>query len=180
MLKQQFEPYQDRLSRDIRNALSESISRVIGQRDMAPAQAVAERYLARDPAPCYRNYITDRMARYAAALQIITETGLNEPFAIGLALWDLELFFEVHEVLEHAWLKARGAEKLILQAMIRAAGFYIKREYGYNDAAAKMAGRAVTALEENRAAAPAGFDLELLVRKLHALDPIPPKLRTEA
>lgn len=168
------------MSRDIRNALSESISRVIGKRDMTPARMVAERYLKRDLAPCYRDYITDRMGRYAAALEIITANGLAEPFAIGLVLWDLQLFFEVHEVLEHAWLKARGAEKLILQAMIRAAGFYIKREYGYDDAAAKMAARAVTALEENRAAVPAGFDLELLLDKLRGLDSAPPKLRTEA
>ncbi|MCG2822268.1 MAG: DUF309 domain-containing protein, partial [Desulfobulbaceae bacterium] len=95
--------------------------------------------------------------------------------AKALVLWDLELFFEVHEILEQAWHGAHGAEKEILQAMIRAAGFYIKGEYGYFEAGAKMAARAVATLEKNRREC-IGFDVDTLVESLRGLDPIPPKL----
>ena len=90
------------------------------------------------------------MAGYAKALAIIARTDAEDALAKALVLWDLGLFFEVHEILEQAWHGAHGAEKEILQAMIRAAGFYIKGEYGYFEAGAKMAGRAVAALEKNR------------------------------
>jgi len=95
--------------------------------------------------------------------------------AKALILWNLGLFFEVHEILEQAWHGARGAEKEILQALIRAAGFYIKGEYGYFEAGAKMAARAVAALEKNRQDC-AGFELNTLLESLRKLDPIPPKI----
>ena len=91
-------------------------------------------------------------------------------------LWDQQLFFEVHEVLEHAWLTAAGAEKQILQAMIRAAGVYIKLEYGYPAAAGKMAGRALPVLQKNRDFLARYFEPELLMRPLAVLDPNPPRL----
>ncbi|MGV1100624.1 DUF309 domain-containing protein [Thiovibrio sp. JS02] len=173
----QFEPFQDRLSRDIRNALSETIAPVLAENDLAPALAVARRYLAMDLPPCYGDYIRDRLTRYAQALEIIRQNGHGDAFTEAMVLWDLGLFFEVHEVLEEAWNEARGEEKKILQALIRAAGFYIKLEYGYEEAAAKMAARAVAALEKNRQAVPAGINLELLLEKLKGLAQIPPKLR---
>ncbi|HIJ79032.1 MAG: DUF309 domain-containing protein [Desulfobulbaceae bacterium] len=171
-----FEPFQDRLSRDIRNELSESIMPVLAQGELAPAQAVADRYLAGELAPCYVDYIRDRLLAYGQALVKVKEKESHDPFTQGLVLWDLGLFFEVHEVLEHAWLKAHGAEKLILQAMIRAAGAYMKQAHGYFEAAAKMAGRAIQALDENRAAWPVGFDGERLKEGLRRLDLEPPRL----
>ena len=59
--------------------------------------------------------------------------------------------------------------------MIRAAGFYIKGEYGYFEAGAKMAGRAVAALEKNRQGC-TGFEVDTLLQSLRNLDPVPPKL----
>ena len=62
-------------------------------------------------------------------------------------LWNLGLFFEVHEVLEHVWYSAEGNMKATLQALIRAAGVYIKREYGFNDSADRIAAKAIPVLE---------------------------------
>lgn len=170
-----FEPFQDRLSRDIRNELAAALPLALAQNDLAPALKVADRYRQQDlPAP-YAAYIEARLAGYAKALAIISVTGAKGALAKGLVLWDLGLFFEVHEILEQAWRRAQGAEKEILQAMIRAAGFYIKGEYGYFEAGAKMAGRAVAALEKNRQGC-AGFDLDALLESLRNLDPRPPKL----
>lgn len=149
MTHQVFDPFRDRLSRDIRNDLSESLAVCLREQRLAAAREVAERYMAADPAPCYSTYINERLARYAAVLeQIIPEP--KDALWQGLVLWDARLFFEVHEILEHAWLNAEGEEKAFLQAMIRAAGVYIKRENGFFAAADKMAAKAVPLLEINR------------------------------
>ena len=170
-----FEPFEDRLSRDIRNELSAALPLALAQNDLAPVRAVAERYLQHTlPAP-YVAYIEARLAGYAKALAAIAHTGIEDPLARALVFWDLGLFFEVHELLELAWRGAQGAEKEILQALIRAAGFYIKGEYGYFEAGAKMAGRAVAALEKNRQGC-TGFALDTLLESLRNLDPVPPKL----
>lgn len=171
-----FDPFQDRLSRDIRNDLSAALLPALARQKLAPVRTVADAYLAGNLAPCHIRYIEDRLARYALALAIIGRGRIQNAFARALVLWDLGLFFEVHEVLEQAWHGARDPEKSILQAMIRAAGFYIKSEYGYRSGAARMAAKAVAALEKNRRAIPDGFNLEALLRKLRDLDPDPPRL----
>ena len=61
-------------------------------------------------------------------------------------LWDLGLYFEMHEVLEQAWRTATGTEKALLQALIRAAGVRIKRDCGFLDAARKIENRALPVL----------------------------------
>lgn len=176
MTRPRFEPFQDRLSRDIRNELSASLPLALAQQDLAPVRAVAARYLQQDLAPPYIAYIEARLAGYAKALTEIVQRHAESALDKALVFWDLGLFFEVHEILEQAWHKAHGAEKEILQALIRAAGLYIKREYGYNEAGAKMAERAVAALEKNRQAC-TGFELDTLLESLRTLAPNPPKLR---
>lgn len=170
-----FEPFQDRLSRDIRNELSAALPPALAQNNLAPVRAVAARYLQQGLAAPYVDYIETRLTGYAQALEMITRTGVEDALAKALVLWDLGLFFEVHEILEEAWHGAQGAEKEILQALIRAAGFYIKGEYGYFKAGAKMASRAMAALEKNRQGC-TGFALDSLLESLRNLDPIPPKL----
>jgi len=175
MTNPSFEPFQDRLSRDIRNGLSAALASALAANDLAPVRTVAERYLQQGLAAPYAAYIEARLAGYTKALEIIARTGAADAMARAMVLWDLGLFFEVHEILEEAWHGVRGAEKEIFQALIRAAGFYIKGEYGYFEAGARMAGRAVAALEKNRQGC-AGFDLEALLKSLRTLDPVPPKL----
>ena len=175
MTPSRFEPFQDRLSRDIRNDLSAALPLALAQHDLAPVRGVADRYLQQGLATPYAAYIEARLAGYAKALAIIARAGAEDTLHRALVFWDLGLFFEVHEILEQAWHGAQGAEKEILQALIRAAGFYIKGEYGYFEAGAKMAARAVAALEKNRQGC-VGFDLEKLLESLRKLDPIAPKL----
>lgn len=146
----EFEPFQDRLSRDIRNELSSAMVESLRDGNMDAIKAVADRYLQQElPAP-YHDYIKDRLKRYDKALGIIWRSDEEDPFYKGLVLWDCGLQFEVHEVLEHAWYHAVGEEKFVLQAMIRAAGVYIKREYGYQEPAKKLAAKAVAVLEKTR------------------------------
>ena len=171
-----FDPFEDRLSRDIRNDLSEAFAEALNKGSMDPASIVAERYLAQGLAPVYQEYIHGRLIHYQRVMSRIQKEEVGDVFARGLLLWDEELFFEVHEILEHKWLRAEGEEKKILQAMIRAAGVYIKLQQDKTEAARKMADKAVEALTSSRKSVPAIFDLDLLLAKLQALDPTPPKL----
>ncbi len=141
-----FDPFCDRLSRDIRNQLSESILACLRTMSLDPAREVAQRYLSQQPGPEQVTYIEKRLILFQRFLDRVGE-GTQDVLWQGLVLWDLGLHFEVHEVLEHAWHRAKGEEKLLLQAMIRAAGVYIKGDYGYHEAAAKLAAKALPVLE---------------------------------
>lgn len=176
MKEKKFEPFMDRLSRDIRNDLSESLVAVLKEKSLAPAQAVADAFLSRELAPCYQAYINDRIERYGQALEKIASSSNTDALWQGLVLWDMGLFFEVHEILEHAWLGAEGKEKKLLQAMIRAAGVYIKLEHGYDAPAVKIASKAVPVLKENRDRLAAYTDPGLLLQALERLDRQPPLL----
>lgn len=179
MNQEKFEPFMDRLSRDIRNDLSESLLAAIQQHSLAPAEAVARGYLQRKLAPHYCSYIHERLQRYRLALDLLLQVAPDDVIGQGLVLWDNELFFEVHEVLEHTWMQANGDQRRLLQALIRAAGVYIKLEHGYEAPARKIAAKAIPVLEEFRQQLGRYFDPDRLLTALHTLDRLPPKLLAE-
>lgn len=170
-----FDPFNDRLSRDIRNALSSSLVKCLELSSLAPAREVADKFMDQDLPEVYRGYIADRLSCYEKAVHQLN--GVEEdPIRSGLVLWDLELFFEVHEVLEHAWYDAGGDFKLILQALIRAAGVYIKLEHGFRPQAERIAAKAVDVLEEHRTFLEDHFEPELLISALRNCRIPAPKL----
>ncbi len=175
MTEKSFEPFMDRLSRDIRNQLSESLIDVLKQHSLQPAEKVAETFASKAEAPCYRDYISFRLQRYAKSLETITDYH-TDPLWQGFVLWDNDLFFEVHEVIEHAWLKQQGKEKLLLQAMVRAAGVYIKLEYGYQEAAGKLAAKALPVLREQQQRLADYIDPQALITALEHCELPAPKL----
>ena len=177
MINQGFDPFRDRLSRDIRNDLSESLLTCLEQQRLTAAQEVAARYLAENPEGCYVAYIHHRLEGYARFLAQVAE-GPSDVVWQGLVLWDLGLFFEVHEILEQAWLAASGTEKAFLQALIRAAGVYIKREYGFWEGAEKMAAKAVPVLMANTQRLAVYTDPERLLVALRSGAGKPPLLLT--
>ena len=61
-------------------------------------------------------------------------------------LWDLQLYFEMHELLEPVWKDAEGAWRKALQGLIRAAGVKIHAEYN-NRAAVSMSAKALKDLK---------------------------------
>jgi uncharacterized protein len=171
-----FDPFSDRFSRKIRNDLSEALMTSLRQLDLTPAREVADHYITSELQPKYRQYIDARMTSYQRALELIRSNHIEDPFDRALVLWDEGLFFEVHEILEQVWLKASGTTKLILQAMIRAAGMYVQLDHGNTKGASSMAAKAVAVLESNRKEIPDGFDIDLLLTRLKDVDPVPPKL----
>ncbi|RPH39089.1 MAG: DUF309 domain-containing protein [Desulfobulbaceae bacterium] len=170
-----FDPFQDRLSRDIRNDLSSTFSKALAAGDPALIETLVKSLLTRDLSSCYRDYILSRIDRFRRAFDLIRKSD-NDVFRQGFILWDLQLFFEVHEVLEHAWYHAQGEKKLLLQALIRAAGVYIKLEFGYSRQAGKMAERALPVLEKNAEFLGRYFPPEEFLSALRTLDPHPPIL----
>ena len=156
-----FDPFCDRLSRDIRNQLSESIIPCLQRMSLDPAREVAKGFLALQPGPQQVDYIERRLELYQRFFDQIAE-GPQDVLWQGLVLWDLGLHFEVHEIIEHAWHRSQGEEKLLLQAMIRAAGVYIKGDYGYLEAAAKLAAKALPLLEDQQQRLAAYIDPERL------------------
>lgn len=170
-----FNPFEDRLSRDIRNELSEGLATAIETGNDGPLLETVAKYQQEPLDECYRAYLEDRFGRYEKALVAISQ-GVTDPIQRGVILWNLGLFFEVHEVLEHAWYTAQGAMKLTLQALIRAAGAYIKKEYGFHDSAGRLAEKAVAVLGENKAILATYFNPDTLIEALLNLDSDPPQL----
>jgi hypothetical protein len=170
----QFNPFADRLSRDIRNALSSSLVECLQTGSISSAQVVADRFLAENHEEIYVSYINERLQQYTKAIETISG-GSDDPFWRSLVLWDLKLFFEMHEVLEHAWYHATGDTKLIMQALIRAAGVYIKLECGLTPQARKIAQKSINVLEDHRKFLSNYFSPEILIEALKTCSP-PPKL----
>lgn len=170
-----FNPFTDRQSRDIRNSLSSSLVECLEQGSDEPAQLVANSFLQQGLSETYTAYIEDRIERYKHAIDQIYST-TDDPFMRSVILWDLELFFEMHEVLEHSWYNAVGDEKLLMQALIRAAGVYIKLRYGMEEAAERMALKALPIIESQQGFLVKYFPPEILINGLQDLALPAPKL----
>lgn len=177
MATQNFNPFEDRFSRDLRNDLSEGLAAAVESGDNTKLIETVSYYRNLHLEGCYRDYLEDRHDRYQAALKIIQDDAdsIDDPIHQALVLWDQELFFEVHEILEHSWYSAEGNVKLTLQALIRAAGVYIKREYGFFDAAVRIGAKAIPVLTANSNLLGKYFEVEKLTTALQNEGP-PPKL----
>lgn len=172
-----FDPLNDRQARDIRNDLARTFVTCLDPAtDLAPVHELAAQLLADHPGPVYENYVSDRLARYLAAKASIASQAIKDDYYRALVLWDHELFFETHEVLEPLWQKATGPAQLILQALIRAAGYYIHLGTGNQTGAEKMAARAWEVLSRYREEIPPFPGLENLLHCLERREPLPPKL----
>lgn len=173
-----FDPFEDRLSRDIRNVLSKAFMESLNKKSMVPVEAAAERFLKMGIADFYHAYIKDRLQKYNASFAAIVDKG-EDVIRNSLVMWDQELFFEVHELLEEAWHEATGPRKEILQGLIRAAGVYVHLSRGNIKGAEKMAFKAIDALKTYRNDVPEYVDLDKIFASLDRLDPQPPKLLEE-
>ncbi len=171
----EFNPFTDRLSRDIRNQLSVSLPEAINSGSLAPVQNVADHFLANPLPLAHQNYLKNRLQKYAEAMKQISEDK-DDHMIVAVILWDLKLFFEVHEILEPEWIKAQGDKKLLLQALIRAAGVYINLELGYRERAAKIGRKAIPVLIRFQQDLQNHLDAEKLISALQDLNPDPPQI----
>jgi hypothetical protein len=143
---------------------------------MHPVQRIAGFFLDDPQPPGVDAYINHRLAAYDRVLADIKRRQLDDPLDIAMVIWDQRLFFETHEYLETHWMRADGDEKKLYQAMIRAAGTYVHLEQGNltGAGASPLKPSAPWKVSGSRLAPHA--DAELLIDKLRALDPMPPRL----
>jgi len=99
--------------------------------------------LQQNPEPPYAHYLKERLARYEEAYAIIEKRKLKKILQQVPILWDLKLYFEMHELLELQWKEAEGDRRKALQGLIRAAGMKIHAANNNRKAAISMGGKAL-------------------------------------
>jgi hypothetical protein len=171
-----FDPFNNRLSRDIRNTLACAYVDALQQADKGIYQQTAELWLAnkleRDPA----RYIRDRLKRYDHAFDQITENRIRDAKLQALIIWNHRLFFEVHELLERVWQQTTGDEFQALKGLIQAAGVYVHLEYKHRVAAEKLAAKSSDRIRKYRSCLKFIANLDTLLGKLLCPDAEPPLL----
>ncbi len=171
-----FDPFCDRLSRDIRNSLSVAFARSLEKLQPSLYRTVADKWLAAKPVDPYDNYIRDRLRRYQQVFAQIEENHLEDVLMQALVIWNMGLFFEFHEHIENIWHRSTGDQHRALQGLIQAAGVYIHLEYGRFQAAAGLAAKAQGLLRSGAHCLKFIANLQLLLEKLSKLDPVAPPL----
>ena len=162
-----FDPYSDRLARDIRNSLSSALVDEITGEASESLAAVADDWLATNPGPAYRAYIDDRLVLFDQAIDQIKAGKISDTRVQAMCLWNLGLFFEMHELLETIWQGSRDPERSALKGWIQAAGVYVHFQRGKPDIARSLARRAVNHLRNGRAHLDVISNLDQLI---HALE----------
>lgn len=145
-----FDPYNDRLARDIRNSLSSALTKELTGNANGLLSAVAEDWKVMASAPKYKTYVESRLAVYRRAIDEIRARQVIDTRYQAIYLWNLGLFFEMHELIETIWLKAHEPERSALKGWIQAAGVYIHFKRGKVDVARSLARRAQMYLREGR------------------------------
>ena len=137
-----FDPFNVRLARDIRNALSKSFLKALHEKNATLFQNCAAGYLQQGLEPFYQLYIRTRLAKYEKAYAAIGARPSGAVLQQAAVLWDLELYFEMHELLEPEWRDAEGERRKALQGLIRACGMKIHAQHHNMKAARSMAAKA--------------------------------------
>ena len=160
-----FDPFRDRVSRDIRNTLSEAFV-AAWQGGRADYESCAAELRRRHVQPAYRTYIDRRLADYHRAVEDRRKRENPDLMEDMIVLWNGKLFFEVHELLESHWHLARGEKREVLKTLIQAAAVFVHREAGRRAAADKMGRRVSGQLDALRGHLGAIRNLEVLCEAL--------------
>ena len=175
-----FDPFNDRLSRDIRNTLSEAFCDALSRKEQAEYRNAAEKWLATKPADIYCFYIQSRLLRYDRVFDIVKAKGLDDALLQVLVIWNQQLFFEVHEHLESIWHRASGDQRQSLKGLIKAAGVYIHMEQNHLQAVRSLSTKSIDLIQQYSHCLTFISNLDVLIDKLKILDPVPPKLKNPA
>jgi hypothetical protein len=177
MKKSAFDPFNNRLSRDIRNSLTDAFIVSLERKDARHYQDLSRKWLAKDPGLIYNDYILDRRRRYDLVFDDIRHRNLSEARLQALILWNQRLFFEVHDLLEDIWHQSKGDDYQAIQGLIQAAGVYVHMEYNHRKAVERLADKAVIRIRNF--AHRLGFILNLLelIDALETRNPDPPVLK---
>lgn len=175
MKSKEFDPFANRLARDIRNELSSAFVRALEEDDMAPFEDVAAAYLKLDLAPDHRDYIEKRIEKYQEVFSEIQKNRIDDPYAQTMVLWNKGLLFEVHERLEAFWKEEPAETQQAIKGIIKAVAAHAHMQYGHTDAALRLARKAAASLRSHGSAIPVSFKTEVVLRSLEGLTSISPE-----
>ena len=175
-----FDPFNDRLSRDIRNTLSEAFCEALEQMQHTIYLDVANNWYAENLSTIYRQYLDIRLQRYERVFKQIAARKLDDTLLQSMVMWNNELFFEVHDHLEGVWIGASGDKRQALKGLIKAAGVYIHYEYGRQKAAKSLSAKSHNLIRQYSRDLDFIKNLDVLLQKLDSLDPVPPRLENPA
>jgi len=175
-----FDPFTNRLSRDIRNTLSEALMAALARMDPSAYRNEADGWLERNPPALLAEYIQDRLRRYDRVSAQIKNGALRDPLLQSLVLWNHGLFFEFHDRVEGIWKQATGEGRQALKGLIKAAGVYIHREFNHRQAAAKLAEKAYILIRQYSHCLAVIENLDALLQALKNPDSPPPRLENPA
>ena len=175
-----FDPFNDRLSRDIRNSLSEAFIDALARMEPSAYRAEADIWRSKKPSEIYLEYIQYRLQSYDQVFNQIENSQLVDPLLQCLVIWNNGLFFEFHDHLEGIWMLASGDERQALKGLIKAAGVYIHSEVGHQRAVKSLAGKAYRLIRQYSHSLTFIKNLDALSHKLKTLDPVAPRLENPA
>ena len=172
-----FNPFNDRLSRDIRNSLSDAFMVSLKQRDADCYLNRSQMWLKREIPIAHKDYVRDRIRRYDSVFQRIRQERIDSARIQAVLLWNYGLFFEVHDILEDIWHQKQGDEHQAVKGLIKAAGVYVHLESDRLNSAERLAGKSARLLQQY--AHYLGFisNLNVLIGALKTGNPVPPKLK---
>ncbi len=172
----EFDPFTNRLSRDIRNTLSEAFMAALARMEPSAYRDEADNWLAQQPPATLVEYIRDRLRRYDRVFEQIKDGALNDPLLESLVLWNHGLFFEFHDHLEGIWKQASGDMRQALKGLIKAAGVYIHHEFNHRQAVVNLAQKSYILLQKYSHCLAFIENLDTLLQALKTLDSNPPRL----
>ena len=170
------DPFNDRLSRDIRNTLSEAFIDALARMEPSAYRDEADIWRAKNPSGIYLEYIQNRLQSYDQVFKQIKANQLVDPLLQGLVIWNNGLFFEFHDHLEGIWKQSTGDERQALKGLIKAAGVYIHNEAGHQRAVKSLSAKSYRLIRQYSHSLAFIKNLDVLAQKLKALDPVAPKL----
>jgi hypothetical protein len=175
-----FDPFNDRLSRDIRNSLSEAFTDALERMEPSAYRDEADIWRAKNPSEIYLEYIQYRLQSYDQVFSQIKANRLVDPLLQCLVIWNNGLFFEFHDHLEGIWKLSSGDERQALKGLIKAAGVYIHNEVGHQRAVKSLSAKAYRLIRQYSHSLAFIKNLDALTHKLKTLDPVAPRLENPA
>ena len=175
-----FDPFNDRLSRDIRNSLSEAFIEALVRMEASAYREVIESWKAVTLADMYLLYIQNRLLCYDRVFEQISAHNLDDALLQLMVIWNHELFFEAHDHLERIWSQAAGDKRQALKGLIKAAGVYIHMKHDRQKAVTSLSAKALDLIRRYSHCLNFITNLEVLTGKLENLDPVPPRLENPA
>jgi hypothetical protein len=175
-----FDPFNNRLSRDIRNSLSEAFMVALSGGDPSAYREEADIWRGKNPSKVYLDYIQDRLQRYDRVFEQIKAGRLEDPVLQSLVIWNQGLFFEFHDHLEGIWKHSTGDQRQALKGLIKAAGVYVHNEFNHRQAVKSLSPKAYNLIRQYSHCLAFIENLDSILQRLKTLDSDPPRLENPA